>query len=121
MLKVSSILIGVTDLNKARSFYENVFGMRFDEFRPPFASATLGTIEFNIEEDAPYRSSDWSKIYIGGRKHVSFETEDLTVFLEQAILQGAKVIKEIEEKSWGWKEVIIADLDGNEFIVEQKI
>jgi hypothetical protein len=52
-------------LNKARPFYETVFGMKFDEFRPPFASATLGSIEFNIEENATYRSPDWPKLYIG--------------------------------------------------------
>ncbi|MCF7831294.1 MAG: VOC family protein [Candidatus Pacebacteria bacterium] len=120
MLKVSSILIGVSDLNQARIFYENVFGMKFDEFRPPFASATLDGIEFNIEEDAPVRSADWAKINIGTRKNISFESDNLDVFLQQALLHGAKIIKEIETKPWGWKEVIIADPDGNEFIIEQE-
>ena len=39
MIKVSSILIGVADLNKSKPFYEEILGMTFDEFRPPFASA----------------------------------------------------------------------------------
>ncbi|MES2470777.1 MAG: VOC family protein [Patescibacteria group bacterium] len=120
MLKVSSILIGVSDLNKARPFYENVFGMKFEEFRPPFASAVLDGIEFNIEENASYRSSDWAELYIGGRKQVSFETDNLENFLKQAESLGAKIIKDIETKPWGWKEAIIADLDGNEFIIEQE-
>jgi predicted enzyme related to lactoylglutathione lyase len=121
MLKVSSILIGVSDLNKARPFYENVFGMKFEEFRPPFASAILDGVEFNIEENAPYRSLDWPKIYIGGRKQVSFQSDDLDLFLKQAMLGGAKIIKEIETRPWGWKEVIISDPDGNEFIIEQEV
>ncbi|MDD5050873.1 MAG: VOC family protein [Candidatus Pacebacteria bacterium] len=121
MLKVSSILIGVSDLNKARPFFENVFGMKFDEFRPPFASATLGDIEFNIEENASYRSPDWSKLYIGGRKQVSFQSDDLDSFLKQASSFGAKIMKEAEMKPWGWKEAIIADPDGNEFIIEQEV
>lgn len=121
MLKVSSILIGVSDLNKARPFYEDVFGMKFDEFRPPFASANLGGVEFNIEENASYRSSDWSKLYIGGRKQVSFQADDLDSFLKQAELSGAKIIKEAETKPWGWKEAIITDPDGNEFIIEQEV
>lgn len=120
MIKVSSILIGVTDLNKARPFYENVFRMKFEEFRPPFASAILGDIEFNIEENASYRSPEWSRLYIGGRKHVSFEVDNLSDFIESAKSHGARVVKEIEEKPWGWKEVVIADLDGNEFIIEQE-
>lgn len=121
MLKVSSILIGVRDLNKARPFYENLFGMKFNEFRPPFASAILDNIEFNIEEDASYRSNDWSKLYIGGRKQVSFETKDLKSFLKQAEAFEATVVKEVEIKPWGWKEAIISDPDGNEFIIEQEI
>ena len=52
MLKISTILIGVSDLNNARPFYEKAFGFVFDEFRPPFASATFDEIEFNIEENA---------------------------------------------------------------------
>ncbi len=81
----------------------------------------LGDTEFNIEENAPYRSPDWSKLYIGGRKHISFETEDLAAFLKQAKLYGAKIVKEVEEKPWGWKEAIIVDLDGNEFVIEQEV
>ena len=60
MIKVSSILIGVADLNKSKSFYEEILGMTFDEFRPPFASAKLNDVEFNIEENADYRSKDWA-------------------------------------------------------------
>ncbi len=120
MLKVSSILIGVSDLNKARPFYEKVFGMKFEEFRPPFASATLGEIEFNIEENSPDRSPDWTKLYVGGRKQVSFQTDDLDSFLKEATVSGAKIIKEADTKPWGWREAIIADPDGNEFIIEQE-
>ena len=121
MLKVSSILIGVSDLNRARPFYENVFGMKFNEFRPPFASAMLGDIEFNIEENASYRSPDWPKLYIGGRKQVSFEVDDLDSFLKQASSLSVKIVKKVEIKPWGWKEVIVADPDGNEFIIEQEV
>ena len=120
MIKVSSILIGVTDLHRSRAFYEQVFGMRFEEFRPPFASALLGDVEFNIEENAPYRSENWARNYIGGRKQVSFQVDDLKGFLEKASGFGARVVQSIEEKSWGWSEAVVADFDGNEFIVEQE-
>ena len=121
MLTVSSILIGVNDLNKAKPFYEKVFGFIFSEFRPPFASANLGDIEFNIEENADYRSADWADNYIGGRKHVSFQTDDLEKFLIQAESFGAKIVEPLQERPWGWKEAIIADPDGNEFIIEQEV
>lgn len=121
MLKVSSILIGVNDLNKVKSFYEQVFGFQFNEFRPPFASAHLDGVEFNIEENADYRAANWAGDYIGGRKHVSFQTDGLEKFLAQAESLGAKIIELPQDKPWGWKEAIIADPDGNEFIIEQKL
>lgn len=114
-------MIGVNDLNKARPFYEQVFGFEFQEFRPPFASANLGDIEFNIEENADYRSPGWANNYIGGRKHISFEVDNLEQFLVKVESLGAKIIELPQDKPWGWKEAVMADLDGNEFVIEQKL
>ena len=121
MIKVSSVLIGVKDLKLSKPFYENVFDMKFNEFRPPFSSAVIDGMEFNIEENSPDRSSDWTDLYVGGRKQVAFQTENLEEFLVKAESFGAKIIKNIETRPWGWKEAIIADLDNNEFVVEQEI
>ncbi len=118
---LGSILIGVSDLNKARPFYENVLGFKFDEFRPPFASAMLGDIEFNIEENAPYRSADWAQKNIGGRKSCTFGVADIFAFLKDAVGQGAKVIKEPVKQEWGWYDAVISDMDGNEFVIEQEV
>lgn len=120
MIKVSSILIGVKDLNISKSFYENILGREFIEFRPPYSLAVQSGIEFNIEEDAEYRNKDWAQIYIGGRKQVAFEVSDLEAFINDLKINNIKIIQGIEVKQWGWKEAIIADIDGNEFIIEQK-
>ncbi len=119
MLKISSILIGVSDLNKAKEFYEKAFGFSFEEFRPPFSSAMFDGIEFNIEEDAPTRDAGWAGKNIGGRKNVSFETDDLDAFLKSAAKNGASIVKPATDTPWQWREAIIADPDGNEFLVEQ--
>ncbi len=121
MVKISSFLIGVTSLEKSKHFYEKILGMTFNEFRPPFASAELDGFEFNIEENAEYRTKDWAKRYIGGRKHISFQVENLEDFMKKASDLGANLVSTIETKSWGWKEAIISDRDGNEYIIEQKI
>ena len=120
MLKISSILIGVSDLNRTRPFYEKVFGFSFDEFRPPFASAMMGDTEFNIEEDAEYRNTDWGKKNVGGRKSVTFETDNLNAFLKIVLQEGGKVVEEPVKQPWGWYNAVISDLDGNEFIIEQE-
>lgn len=121
MIKFSSILIGTKNLEKARGFYENLLGVKFAEFRAPFASFEFDGIEFNVEEDDDYRKPNWADMYIGGRKPFSFEVTDLDEFLKNAELLGAKVIQSPENKPWGWKEAVLADLDDNEFIVEQRV
>jgi len=120
MIKISSILIGVADLNKSRPFYEKVFGFNFDEFRPPFASAMMGDIEFNIEEAAEYRSTDWAKKNVGGRKSVTFETDNLDAFLKIALREGGKIIEEPAKQPWNMYDAVISDLDGNEFIISME-
>ena len=109
----------MNDLQKAKPFYEKVFGFVFDEFRPPFASATFDGIEFNIEENAPVRDADWAKKNVGTRKNISFETDDLDAFLKMVIDNQGKVLKPITDTPWKWREAIIADPDGNEFLIEQ--
>lgn len=121
MVRLSSIVIGVSDLTKARPFYEDLLGMSFNEFRPPFACAVLGNVEFNIEENADYRPDDWAKNYIGGRKPVGLAVDDLETFLMVVRQQGFIVVHEPIKQPWGWVEAVIADIDGNEFVVEQEV
>ncbi|TSC55709.1 MAG: hypothetical protein G01um101418_730 [Parcubacteria group bacterium Gr01-1014_18] len=121
MLKFSSILIGVKDLGRARKFYEPFLGVTFDEFRPPFACFYFDGIEFDVEEDAEYRSGDWAKINIGVSKPFSFKTDNLKALIEKAESLGGVLVRDIQEKSWGWKDAVIADPDGNEFIVEEEM
>jgi predicted enzyme related to lactoylglutathione lyase len=118
MLKVSSVLIGVKSLEDSKVFYEQVFGFFFDEFRPPFASATFDNLEFNLEEDTPEREPLWAKYHIGGRKQISFKTLDMKDFLLLVERHGGKIIQHPKVQPWNWLEAIIVDPSGNEFIIE---
>lgn len=120
-VKIGVLLIGVTSLVKARPFYEKVFGVKVLDFRPPFMLGKIGDIELNIEEDAEYRFKDWARHNIGNRKSFTFEVEDVFDFLDTAKESGAVVIEEPIKQSWGWYESVIADPDGNQFVIEQKI
>ncbi len=120
-IKIGAFLIGVKDLTKSRKFYEKVFGMEIVEFRPPFMQGKLGDFEFNIEENADYREKDWAKHNIGTRKSFTFEVEDVFAFFELATKHGASVIHEPQKQEWGWYDGVIADIDGNEFVIEQEI
>jgi predicted enzyme related to lactoylglutathione lyase len=120
-IKLGSLLIGVSDLNQARIFYEKVFGMQTIEFRPPFMQANLNGMEFNIEEDADYRNKDWAKNNIGGRKAFSFYVDDIFDFISEARAYGAIVVEEPKKEPWEWYDAVIADSDGNEFVISQEI
>ncbi len=119
--KLGVLLIGVTDLQKARSFYENVFGMEIVEFRPPFMQGMLGDVECNIEENADYRHPNWAEKNIGGRKSFTIQVDDIHHFLEKVKEFGGKIIEEPVKQEWGWYDAVIGDLDGNEIVIEQEI
>ncbi len=119
-IKFTSVLIGVKDILKSKIFYENVFGVVFDEVRPPFSSFILNGIEFQIEENSADRSSNWDKKYLGTPKGLCFETDKIEDFLKNVSSNRGNV-SEIKTYSWGYREADFSDLDGNSFIVEQKI
>lgn len=121
MIKISSIVIGVKSLEQAILFYTQVLGVTFNEFRPPFASFEIDNVEFNLEENSPERDIAWAKNYIGGRKGICFVVEDLKSFLLNAEKYHAQIIKQPKIMPWGWIEAVIADGDGNEFLIEQKL
>jgi predicted enzyme related to lactoylglutathione lyase len=118
--RLGVLLIGVRDLAKARPFYEQVFGLEVDEVRPHFMSAHLGEIEFNIEENSPDRRGDWVRHNLGTRKAFCFKVEDIHSFVEGAKAAGASVVEEPLLRPWHWYEAVIADPDGNEFVLESE-
>ncbi len=120
-IKIGVMLIGVTDLTKSKSFYEKAFGIETIDFRPPFMQGKLGDIEFNIEENAPYRDPEWASKNIGTRKSFTFQVDDILKFLDVAKEAGGRIIEEPIKREWGWCDAIIADTDGNEFVIEQEI
>lgn len=120
-ITLSMNLIGVHSLKESRAFYEKALGMKFLEFRPPFAEALLDEkFLFNIEENADYRSKDWAKNHIGGMKSCVFETDDIEQFLKGIEEYGGTIISLPVVEPWGYTIATFSDLSGNTFIVEQE-
>ena len=120
-INFTSVLIGVRDILKSKPFYENVFGVTFDEVRPPFSNFYLNDIEFMVEEDAEGREEGWAGRYIGRNMGICIQTENIEEFLQKITEQGGSVVKDPIKKPWGTLEAKFADIDGNVFIVEQEI
>jgi len=120
-ISFSSVLIGVRSIAKAKPFYEQVFGVNFDEVRPPFSCFTMNGIEFDVEEHSSERSPGWEKNYIGVLKPITFAVESVDDFLQHVVKCGGAVVEEPSNKPWGYREAKFADLDGNVFLVEEKL
>ncbi len=118
---LGAVLIGVKDIMKSKVFYENVFGITFDEVRPPFSAFTLNGIEFQIEENTPERGVDWDKKYLGTPKGFCFETDNIEEFLSLVEQNGGNISQPLQELPWGYREAHFTDIDGNDFIIEQKL
>ncbi len=117
----TAVLIGVRDILKSKLFYESIFGVAFEEVRPPFSNFYLNSIEFMVEENTSEREEGWAEKYIGRDMGVCLQTENIDTFLQEVLAQGGMVIKEPSKKPWGTIEGKFADLDGNIFIIEQEI
>ncbi len=119
MFKLSANLILVTDVAKAKQWYEDVFGMKTLEFRPPdFLEMSLGDSTFYIETFNEKRSEGFKEVRIGGRHTAVFEVDNIKETIEQLRSKGVKIVVEPVQQFWGGWNAVIADPDGNEFILD---
>ena len=119
MFKLGANLIFVTDVEKAKKWYEDVFGMQVVEFRPPeFLEMKLGEDTFYIETHNDKRAQGFSDVKIGGRHSAVFEVENIKEVIEKLRTKGCKIVVEPVQQFWGGWNAVIADPDGNEFILD---
>jgi len=120
-VKLGANLIGVKDVAKAKVWYEKIFGMKVVEFRPPeFLEMKLGKNTFYIETANPKRAKGFEEEFnIGGRSSAIFEVDDIHEFIKKCEKQSVKIIIRPVKQFWGSWNAVIADPDGNEFIIDQ--
>ncbi len=118
-VKVGANLIFVNNIEKSKTWYEKVFGMKQVAYRPPeFLEMKLGKNIFYIETHSDRRAEGFKKAYIGGRFSIVFRVKDVSKFINEAKKKGVKVIVEPVQQFWGGWTACIADPDGNEFIID---
>ena len=117
---LSSVIIGTSDIQKAKEFYVAVFGIIVEIEEPHYISAhgTDGT-HIEIETDSEHRFPNWVKHNVGTYKNSEFGVEDIHEFMKIVEKHGGKVINKPEMRPWG-PVAEIADLDGNIFLITQK-
>lgn len=114
-------LIGVSDVEEAKTWYENVFGMELVEYKPPsFMEMRLGDALFNIETYSDERKEGFKEVPIGGLKSCVFQVEHMDEFVQNCKKHNVTILVEPVLQSFGWWTAKIQDPDGNVFIIESE-
>ena len=109
----------VTDLERAKKWYADVFGMEVVEYRPPeFLEMKLGEAIFYIETYNEKRAEGFKDTHIGGRMSAIFAVRHLKGVIETRRGMGVHIVVEPVQQFWGGWNAIIADPDGNEFVLD---
>lgn len=108
---MKNIVLFVTDLNKAKTFYAELLGLPLAgesqmmmEFFP--GSATSLGISLAMNDDA--------RKLVGRYTGITLKVEQIDKLCQRLQAGGATFIEPLEESPWG-KMAVIADPDGNQF------
>lgn len=114
-------IIGVNDVVTASKWYDDVFGMKLIELKPPyFCHMKLGKEDFLIEKHSPERPIGFQDIPTGVRVSAIIGTDNIKEFINSCKKKGVKIIHEPISQEWGGWNAIIQDPFGNEFIIDQE-
>lgn len=112
-------ILCVNDLVASLDHYEKILGFdrtwqwseekAFDEpARPSFACVTRGEISLFLSEKAQGHPGAWLCLNVRTR-------EDLASLFEEYRASGATILEAPQDRSWGMREMVVRDLDGNTF------
>lgn len=116
--RVRANLIWVRDVVAAKSWYETVLGfVTIEEHaNDGFLRMKLGTDEFFIEHHNPEIHPAFHGAP-GGRRSFILEADDLVTTIHEIEQKGGKIVQPATKQFYGGWNAIIADPDGNEFLL----
>ena len=120
-ISLGANLIGVKNITKAQEWYTKVFGMKTVECRPPeFLEMKLGTNTFYIETKNPKRAKGFEEEFrVGERSSAIIAVSNMQAFIQKCKKLKVKILVQPIKQFWGGWNAVIADPDGNEFIIDQ--
>ena len=117
--RITILTLGVSDLNKATKFYEDVLGtppntsyegVTFIELPGAWISLyPLEKLAEDISPEVPVTRRGFSGFTLA---HNARNKDDVIAIVKRAQSAGARVVKEPQETSWGGFSGYFADLDG---------
>ncbi|OGE79337.1 MAG: hypothetical protein A2751_05105 [Candidatus Doudnabacteria bacterium RIFCSPHIGHO2_01_FULL_46_14] len=119
--KLGPIIIGTSNIEKAKVFYTAVFGISIERDESPHYVSARGVdgTHIELEADSEYRFADWKQHNVGTYKNSEFQVDDIRSFLELVEKHGGRVVTNATIRPWGGFGAEIADPDGNMFLISQ--
>jgi predicted enzyme related to lactoylglutathione lyase len=116
------IIIGTSDIAKAKKFYVAVFGLIIESESDNYVSAhAVDGTRIELEEDSENRFPEWAKRNIGTYKNCEFHVADLASFLKNVAQHGGTIVSPATPRPWGDVNAEFSDSDGNIFLVSQRV
>lgn len=108
-ITLKNVVIFVTDLDKAKSFYVDLLGLpvagrseMLIEFFP--GSATTLGVSLALHEDA--------RCLVGRHTGITLKVDNIVAVCEALTISGAQFVESLESSPWG-KMAVVQDFDGN--------
>jgi len=103
---VWSITISVSDLERARRFYEKVLGLNKKYEYPSYVGFECGGVEIGLRPEA--------QLEIGkDSASIQFLVDDVDEEYRKLVSKGVEFIKKPHEEPWGGRQASFHDPDGN--------
>lgn len=119
--KLGPIIIGTSDIEKAKKFYTAVFGLTIESEDVNYISARgVDGTHIELEEDSENRFPHWAERNIGTYKNSEFQVADIVSFLQKVIDNGGKIVSKPTPRPWGDIGAEFSDPDNNIFLISQK-
>ena len=119
-LQITAILIGVTDLKRAKQFYSEGLGCPIDKDYPGFVSFDLGEGSSQLglyprdalagDAGVPADGSGFRGVSL---HYILPSTKRVDEVLDQATRAGAKLVKPAQNAQWGGYFGYFSDPDGH--------
>ena len=112
MLQLKNILIVVKDIERAKQFYHELFGVPVIR---DFGDNIMFSGGLVLQQRDSWEQLIRSDLQAGNASELYFETSDLDKFLSDVENYPEKIefVENVRENSWGRRTVILRDLDGH--------
>ena len=102
--RIVHITIGVSDLKKSVSFFEDVLGLEKMGEWPAYAIFDIAGISFGLEPKSKHE--------------ICFLVDDVDEAYQNLMGRGLKFATEPKDQPWGVRDAAFVDPDGTKFLIE---